>query len=482
MKRNFLCVGLLSLSLLMGCSFAGNESLSSNVYSDNSSSSSSSFSSIAFERTMTITAPMDDVTLYVGEQLTLSVSFNFAVSDPLISWSSLDENLASVDSSGLVTALRPGEVVIRAEYEDLSSTITLTILEEEYTEGLEFTLYEEESETGETISYYGVTRYHGTSNEVILPATYNALPVSFINDDAFADNEIITDVYISSNIEYIGYRVFEDCINLKNVDIKKGKLRSLWPYAFNGCTSLEKIFIPETVTYIGWYCFNVCNNLTIFAEASGPQEEWLNDWNNADRPVIYSYAGINFEDNGFSYAVSTDENNNRYCSIYGYEGEKTILNIPGTVVYETQSLPVKYLVHGFEGNNLLEEVNIGENVISLAIDLFSNCGNLEHVSLPSSLEIIEERVFYRNSSLREILIPSNVTSIGEYAFNGNTSLIKAFIPRSVEFIGHNCFFNVPNDLKIYCEGNGEGVNWDETWNYHNVEVIYNASIDDYLNA
>lgn len=42
MKRNLLYVGLLSLSLLMGCSFADDESLSSNVSSDNSSSSSSS--------------------------------------------------------------------------------------------------------------------------------------------------------------------------------------------------------------------------------------------------------------------------------------------------------------------------------------------------------------------------------------------------------------------------------------------------------
>lgn len=40
--KGSLCIGLLSLSLLMGCSFADDESLSSNVSSDNSSSSSSS--------------------------------------------------------------------------------------------------------------------------------------------------------------------------------------------------------------------------------------------------------------------------------------------------------------------------------------------------------------------------------------------------------------------------------------------------------
>lgn len=125
---------------------------------------------------------------------------------------------------------------------------------------------------------------------------------------------------------------------------------------------------------------------------------------------------------------------------------------------------------------------MGENIISLGIDLFSECSNLAKVTLPNSLEVIEDRVFYRTASLKEILIPSKVTSIGEYAFNGNKALTKVFIPNSVDYIGHNCFFNVPNSLVIYYEGSSEGVNWDETWNYHNVKVAYNASIDDYLNA
>lgn len=481
MKKNLFAVALLSLPLLAGCNI-GNDTTETVSEEDSSSIFISSSTSIEFVKTMTITTPMDENELYVGEQIKLGVSFNFAVKDPVITWRSLDETKATIDSSGLVIAIAPGEVSIQATYEDLQDTIDLTILEEEYTEGLEFTRYDDVDEDGQAYSYYAISGYTGTSSEIIIPATHDGLEVSFIDDDVFNDNELITDVYIASNIVYIGYRVFQDCVNLENVTLKKGKLASIWPYAFNGCTALKEIFIPDTVNYIGTYCFNVCNNLTIFAEASGPKEQWLSGWNNVNRPVIYSYAGINFEENGYSFAVSEDENNNRYCSIYGYTGTETILDIPGTVIFDTQILPIRHLIYGFQGNEMLQEVKVGENIISLGIDLFSECSNLTKVTLPNSLEVIEDRVFYRTASLKEILIPSKVTSIGEYAFNGNKALTKVFIPNSVDYIGHNCFFNVPNSLVIYYEGSSEGVNWDETWNYHNVKVVYNASIDDYTNA
>lgn len=148
MKKNLFAVALLYLPLLAGCNI-GTDTTETVSEEDSSSIFISSSSSIEFVKTMTITTPMDKNELYVGEQIKLGVSFNFAVKDPVITWRSLDKTKATIDSSGLVIAIAPGEVSIQATYEDLQDTIDLTILEEEYTEGLEFTRYDDVDENGQ---------------------------------------------------------------------------------------------------------------------------------------------------------------------------------------------------------------------------------------------------------------------------------------------------------------------------------------------
>ena len=83
-------------------------------------------------------------------------------------------------------------------------------------------------------------------------------------------------------------------------------------------------------------------------------------------------------------------------------GLSGVLNIPSTVVYDTQSY----------------------TVTSIGTSAFNNCTNLTSVTIPNS-----------------------VTSIGDYAFNGcynvvnYTGLTSVTIPSSVTSIGENAFFN-----------------------------------------
>lgn len=84
--------------------------------------------------------------------------------------------------------------------------------------------------------------------------------------------------------------------------------------------------------------------------------------------------------------------------------------------------------------------------------LFSNCVNLEKVSLPDTLT--ELGSFSRAEKLKEIRIPDSVTSISSSAFSGCTGLQEIIIPSRVTYIGSGAFFgctglesvNIPDQI------------------------------------
>jgi len=64
------------------------------------------------------------------------------------------------------------------------------------------------------------------------------------------------------------------------------QLRSLTG-AFRDCSSLTAIEIPNSVTSIGFFAFEGCDNLSIFCETESELSGWEEGWNHDNRPVYY---------------------------------------------------------------------------------------------------------------------------------------------------------------------------------------------------
>jgi hypothetical protein len=71
--------------------------------------------------------------------------------------------------------------------------------------------------------------------------------------------------------------------------------------------------------------------------------------------------------------------------------------------------------------------------------LFSYCGSLNNVVIPSSLSKINWAMFNECRSLTCVAIPDSVTSIEGYAFGNCTSLTNVIIGRSATYIGDHAF-------------------------------------------
>ncbi len=84
-------------------------------------------------------------------------------------------------------------------------------------------------------------------------------------------------------------------------------------------------------------------------------------------------------------------------------------------------------------------VTIPESVQFIENRAFDNCPNLKSVVIPNGVQSIFEYTFWGCSSLTSVTIPESVTSIGDGAFQNCSSLTSVTIPESVTSIGARAF-------------------------------------------
>lgn len=101
---------------------------------------------------------------------------------------------------------------------------------------------------------YKITGSRNLTGEVIIPATYNGLPVTEICSYALVSDDI-TSVVIPDSVVKIN------------------------SYAFYYCENLTRIDIPGSVKYINSYAFVGCDYLTIYSVHASRPEGWDEEWN-----------------------------------------------------------------------------------------------------------------------------------------------------------------------------------------------------------
>ena len=116
-----------------------------------------------------------------------------------------------------------------------------------------------------------INEYIGAGGDVVIPPTINGMPVVAIwyNIDyfegyyygAFEDCTRLTSVVIPDSVTRIGSYAFEGCSGLTSVTIPDS-VTSIDQYAFEGCSGLTSMTIGNSVTSIGDYAFDGCTGIT----------------------------------------------------------------------------------------------------------------------------------------------------------------------------------------------------------------------------
>ena len=111
-------------------------------------------------------------------------------------------------------------------------------------------------------TYYTVKALNKTiSGEVVIPAEYEGKPVKEIGNYAFDNCSALTSINIPNSVNLIGNYAFQICSALTTINIPNS-VTLIKNGIFNGCSALTSIVIPNSVTSIGFEAFGACSALT----------------------------------------------------------------------------------------------------------------------------------------------------------------------------------------------------------------------------
>ena len=125
------------------------------------------------------------------------------------------------------------------------------------TQGLAFKLNSDET------FYYVSGIGDATDTDIIVPKEYEGKLVKGVGPSAFKNNKDITSITLHNDMYYIHNSAFENCTNLRQVNIDKDNpiFYYIGSYAFQNCANLYSFTIPSRVTTIYNHAFCGCYKL-----------------------------------------------------------------------------------------------------------------------------------------------------------------------------------------------------------------------------
>ena len=279
-------------------------------------------------------------------------------------------------------------------------------------------------------------------------------------------------VEITGNIKIIPFWAFENCTGLKEIILPNG-LEKIGESAFYNCDSLVKVEIPDTVTVIGNNAFSDCENLETVVLSKNLKEIGSSAFDSSMNLKYFTLP------NGLE-KIGRAAFNNVYQPEYIYipESVKVIggwgFNHVKVCCY-ADAKPAGWAIDWNQNNDVIwgvkhifEDENFRYAIVSDEAIVINNLSTDVNIVIPENIEVegitypvvkIANRIFMSNEGIKSLTIKNDI-EIDEYAFAYCTNLesvqidgdakigdytfyqcssLKTFSAKSITYIGDFAF-------------------------------------------
>lgn len=265
-----------------------------------------------------------------------------------------------------------------------------------------------------------------TDTQVIIPAEYNALPVTQIGTAAFHDCMALTSVVIPDSVTAIGASAFYECRNLISVQIPDG-ITEIGNATFYNCRNLEDAALPDSVTRIGENAFYECRALTSFTMPAGVTS--------IENDAFYGCYRLVEVVNKSSLVMEAGKLDHGHISFH--------------------ALAVYNKTDAFTGTKLSKQDECLIYTDGAKKSLVRYLGEKGAVVLPSYLTEINAFAFYNDVEITSIVIPDGVTRIGVSSFYKCNKLTSVVIGKAVQSVELYAFRDCNKLQEVYYKGTAE---------------------------
>ena len=308
-------------------------------------------------------------------------------------------------------------------------------------------------------TYNNATLYVPKGSIAKYKATNGWKDFLIIEEDRSLDGVKINGIYYNLNNKngiaevtgnpnkYFGNVIIPESVTYKNINYS---VTDIGEKAFQNCSGLTSITIPNSVKSIEGSAFEGCKGLVSIAI-------------NNNSIVSKNYTSSSTLAQIFGSQVKKYKIGDNVTGIgsYAFSGctGLTSVTIPNSVTSIGNG--------AFEGCSGLTSVTIPNSVTSIGNWTFYNCSGLTSITIPNSVKSISLFVFANCTGLTSVTIPYGVTSIGNSAFEGCSGLTSVTIPNSVTSIGNWTFYNcsgltsitIPNSVTSIGLGAFDGIDY-----------------------
>ncbi len=240
--------------------------------------------------------------------------------------------------------------------------------------------------------------------------------VTTIGECAFQECSNLTSVTIPDSITTIGDEAFRNCPSLTSVTIPDS-VKTIGNYAFASCGGLASVTIGDSVTTIGDLAFYNCRSLT---------------------SVTIGNSVTTIGNRAFWFCESLKEFKGKFAA----DGGRCLI-MDNTIIAYAEASGTTY--------------TIPDSVTTIGKWAFYWCSSLTSVTIPDSVTTIEYGAFEGCASLTSVTIPDSVTTIGNRAFSDCYRLKTVYCkPTTPPTGGSSMFSNNAAGRRIFVPASDDG--------------------------